>query len=360
MWLILSWVIHTLAPASTSWKGADGVEVVDIDQDGTLDVATPWEQSGKVSLVLGSGTTVSIGSGLGAIEDAKAGDINGDGCLDLVIASESKRVIVAYQSCSSGTPAPNLSWVMEDLPGVGGSRWLQVALADFDEDGTLDVVVGGKISSASTGGILLLSRVNGSWTTTSIAGAGWVMSLLARDMDGDGDLDLLSSDRKGAGNLSSKKGSWWYEQTGGTWSSHHIAQIPGEAGFLSVFDATTVVDGNRTTTWMRPLIGVASVIPFPLDVGDYHSSTVADVDNDGTTDLIMTYALTTASGVVWLKGPTWSRQEVSGAIGHKYDNAVAVDMDNDGDLDIVTSEGGDTADTLTDDLGVIWFENPTL
>src|SRR5688500_10558097 len=351
MFIILAWVLHTLAPASTTWKGADGVDAADVDEDGLIDVITPWEQSGKISLVLGTGTVLTVASGLGLVEDAKAGDMDGDGCLDIVAASESKRIVVAYQSCVSGVP--QLTWVTQDLPGAGGSRWLQVALADFDGDGTLDVAAGGKIATGSSGGILLLSRVNGLWTSTSIAPAGWVMSLLARDVDIDGDLDLLVSDRKGAGNLSSKKGTWWYEQDS-TWVSHHVAHIAGEVGFLAPF-GSGIVDGNKTATWTRTFAGVRTVIPYPADVGDDHSVTVADIDLDGEVDLVMTYALTTTSGVVWLKGPGWSRQEISGVLGHKYDNSLAIDMDGDGDLDVVTSEGGDTADTLTDDLGVVWF-----
>jgi len=44
---------------------------------------------------------------------------------------------------------------------------------------------------------------------------------------------------------------------------------------------------------------------------------------------------------------------VSGPEGVKYDLVALVDLDGDGDLDVITTEE-------TANLGVIWYENPTM
>jgi hypothetical protein len=48
----------------------------------------------------------------------------------------------------------------------------------------------------------------------------------------------------------------------------------------------------------------------------------------------------------------WTAHTVSGLHGTKYDLVELIDLDGDMDLDIVTCEE-------RDNLGVIWYENPT-
>ena len=44
--------------------------------------------------------------------------------------------------------------------------------------------------------------------------------------------------------------------------------------------------------------------------------------------------------------------DISGADGIKFDRIELLDLDADGDLDVITCEE-------RDNLGVIWYENPT-
>jgi hypothetical protein len=82
--------------------------------------------------------------------------------------------------------------------------------------------------------------------------------------------------------------------------------------------------------------------------------TVADVDLDGNSDLILTCegAGGSKSGVIWAKLPGTDVFDISGSAGVKFDLAPALDLDGDGDLDVITTEE-------TDNLGLIWYENPT-
>jgi hypothetical protein len=131
-----------------------------------------------------------------------------------------------------------------------------------------------------------------------------------------------------------------------------------------------VIDGagnavSQVSTFRRNLGGWSSWQPYPIeqpqDVGRYVDVNSGDIDRDGKVDLVFSYSHATGqlSGVVWMRNlgsvfsPVWERNEISGAPGTKFDNVELLDVDGDGDLDAVTSE-------QTEQLGVVWYENPVV
>jgi hypothetical protein len=99
-------------------------------------------------------------------------------------------------------------------------------------------------------------------------------------------------------------------------------------------------------------------IPHPSNCGSGKAVTIGDVDRDGKPDLMLAFAnADNKSGLVWLscagkwsEGP-WTRHEVSGPAGVKFDLAPLIDLDGDGDLDVLNTEE-------VTQLGIIWYENP--
>jgi hypothetical protein len=87
---------------------------------------------------------------------------------------------------------------------------------------------------------------------------------------------------------------------------------------------------------------------------------VCDVDGDGKSDVIFSCenASGDKSGVRWLSykrspfEPVWQDHEISGPKGVKFDRIELLDLDDDGDMDVITCEE-------RDNLGVIWYENPS-
>ena len=393
------WPMHVIQASKPGmWNGADGVSLLDVDGDRDLDVASGWESSGRVTVSLNPGPVLAVGPwptvtmprGIGAVEDAVFADVDADGHADVIAASESKKVVVYFAPNDPARLLTESAWTIVEITAAANvQRWSAAAFADMNGDGTRDLVIGGRqAGSAEVASVGYFTsstpRIGSSWVYHRISEIGWTMSMVPLDVDRDGDLDLVLTDRsfidrdpgKPVVKDSKLVGTRWSENLGGgnEWASHMIharpdapAQRAGDPKFAYV-DANRIIDctsdaaRNKTTfrtsanwdTW------TFTDIPQPSGVSACQDVLPADLDGDGREDLVITYSTSygTRSGVVWLRygAAGWERGEISGELGIKYDNVLATDLDFDGDLDLVTSEQNYPGDGPG--LGVIWYENP--
>jgi streptogrisin C len=380
------WVRHTIA---SGWRGADGVQLRDVNGDGRHDVTTAWEQAGLVTVSLhpGSGLesepwpTVTIATHLHGVEEAIFADVDGDGNTDVVSACECRRVVVHFGPEPSRILEPD-AWTPIVLPAsVDLQRWITAATGDVDGDGRLDIIGGGKASPATVGWFRAPTdpRDASAWTYQPMSDVAWTMSLVPRDVDQDQDLDVVLSDKLPIRNPGQPirydlRGSRWLENTGGGagWVNHPIGFGRGEHKFLEITDVDgdgvdDVLDGvsgaTYNRTYFRRSLGpwgpwTVTEIPQPDRVGHYQDVMTGDLDLDEDLDLVFSYSHAEGerSGVVWLERATdggWLRREISGPEGTKYDNVALDDIDGDGDPDVVTSE-------QIEQLGVVWYENPAV
>ncbi len=100
-------------------------------------------------------------------------------------------------------------------------------------------------------------------------------------------------------------------------------------------------------------------LDLPQSAGTAKAVAVGDIDLDGRLDIVFSCEnAKDKSGVMWLSyrdavtDKVWDAHEVSGLVGTKFDLVVLRDLDADGDLDVITCEE-------RENLGVIWYENPT-
>jgi len=247
---------------------------------------------------------------------------------------------------------------------------MYVAPAQLDGQNGLDLVAAGKNDDAWIGWFQAPADPHNAdgWQWKPLHQAGWVMSIVTVDLDGDGDLDILYSDRKGE-----NQGIWWLEHPGadktdGEWALHAIGGQHREAMFLdagyldadgSLDIASAVRDGGililkraaADAPWTQ------TEIALPRDAGIAKSVSIADVDGNGHNDLVVsTVEARGKQGVFWLDGTpgaNWTSHTVSGLEGTKFDRVEALDIDGDGDLDLISSEE-------VEHLGVFWYENPRL
>lgn len=383
------WQRHTIDSSS---RGADGVRMADVNGDGHLDLTTGWEEGGVVRVYLNPGpekasqlwAAVTVGS-VKSPEDAVFADLDGDGAVDVVSSCEGKTRTMFFHWAPTATEQylKADAWKTEAVPCTAKEQsWMFALPMDVDGRNGIDLIVGSKGENASIG--WLESPANprdvAAWKYHRLRDAGWIMSLIAYDMDNDGDLDVVASDRKGA-----KRGVLWLENPGteasaegAAWIDHSIGGTDRENMFLDVishrgksaavysavkpagvvrFQRADKAGPGRAPSQAEGPGWVSHTFEIPGDkIGTGKSIRSADVNLDGHEDLVYSYEQANGAkhGVVWLDmTPDGLKvRPISGPEGVKFDLIQLVDLDQDGDLDVITCEE-------RANLGVFWYENPT-
>ena len=365
-----------------SSRGADGVRLADVNHDGYPDIVTGWEEGGVTKICLHPGyplvkktwPNVTVGPALN-VEDALFVDLDADGRMDVVSCCEGSQQSMIVHWGRSGPLLSQDAWeTVEVIPSVQMFRWMFAIPLDVNMDGQVDLVAGGKGTDAMLGWWELpeTPRNVSEWKWHPLRKVGWLMSLEAVDVNDDGKLDLLFTDRRGEG-----RGLHWLENPGqkgsdltSRWREHHIGGFEQEVMFFSRGDLTgdsvkeIIVairpqmlllfhqDSLGSNTWHQ------ETLPIPLTYGTAKATAIADFNLDGQSEIIFSTENARSPKMalgMFVRSKTssgqWDLQPISGVDGVKHDLVVPVDLDGDGDLDILTCEE-------VKNLGVIWYENP--
>lgn len=380
-------------------RGADGTKLADINRDGHLDVVTGWEEDGSTRVYLNPGPArarerwarVIVGTTTNA-EDAVFADLDGDGNVDVVSSSEgsTRKVFVHWAPPAAGL-LESAAWKQDTFPAVSGiTRWMFAQPLQMDGRQGLDLIVGGKTDRGQSRSLLgwleapAAARDVAAWRWHPLTSTGWIMSIETEDMDGDGDADILYSDRYGP-----TRGIFWLENPGPAavargdeWIRHAVdGSGAREIMFLDTGDLEgdgrrDIVAGVKTgrTREDEPNRGSGiaifrrldatgvrwqeSVLPVPGNTGGIKAVAMGDIDGDGRTDLVASCESAGRGriGVYWLRqdGTGWPAHNISGPTGIKFDLVRLLDLDGDGDLDVLTNEEREGGGGL----GVVWYENP--
>lgn len=382
------WARHVIDQGA---RGPDGVKLADLNGDGLLDIAVGYEQGGLTRVCIHPGPrkvkqkwpAVTVGRAP-SVEDATFVDLDGDGALEVVSSTQgaSRTMFVHWAPKDRTRLLDPAAWLTQAIPATSGrQQWMFCLPMDIDANAGIDLVCGSKNQRGSVGWLESPAspRDLSAWKWHELRAARWIMSLVASDMDGDGDLDILGSDRKGP-----EPAAFWLENPGHgndptrPWKQHEIlasARLFGRAHeimFLAEGDLdqdrledVVVAVKPRLVVWCRRMDRSGTrwehhLIEFPDLAGTSKGVAVADVNLDGRCDLVVSCeeAGKGRLGVLWLeydKAPTdrkWRPHNISGPVGVKYDLVETSDLDQDGDLDVITTEEIETN-------AVVWYENPT-
>ncbi len=309
---------------------AYGIAAADFDKDGDLDLSSAdYTPHNKIYLFENDGDGefkkhVIQKDDPQRLERHLVGDVDNDGDLDIVIVKNLYGHLLWFEN--SGSPTNGRLWkrhlITTNLPGA-----YDVALADFNDDGHLDVaasswLLGNQFAWFENNG----DPSGGEWKKHMIEeNIRETRTMRAADFDGDGDADLL-------GTIRGIDETVWYENTK---TDHQI-------------------------TWLKHIVDDRSDCPA-------HGNPV-DMDGDGDMDIVMALGFLFRPGskdktdsqrrednqVAWYendnpRGGPWKKHVVEEQFDDSFE-AIAADLDDDGDIDIA-------ATTWRNPGRVAWFEN---
>ena len=197
---------NSFAPAIVlaSPSGPYEIAIADLDGDGKPDFAIANSDSGTVSIFQNATVTgtISTNSFLPAfnlpagveVQSIVAVDVDGDGKLDLAVASIANDLVSLYRNVSQGGLLTTNSFAPRVDFGTPG--WAHtVAVADFNGDGKPDLGVVGELPSYLS--IFPNASTPGNFSASTLAarvdfGTGWnAWGIAAGDLDGDGRPDVV-------------------------------------------------------------------------------------------------------------------------------------------------------------------------
>ena len=277
-----------------------------------------------------------------------AADLNNDGYLDVLSASQFDNMIAWYKNNGDGTftEQPEIS--------TTASGAISVYAADLDNDGDMDV-----ISANYYGSTIAWFKNNGDETFTEQTALSTSeelpFSVYAADLDNDGDMDVISPSG------SESKIAWFMNDGSGNFVKQPAISVSSEKP-ISVYATDLDNDGYLdilSASWSDDIIAwyknngdgtftEQAIISSDVDLA--RSVYAADLDNDGYIDVLS--AGQSDNTIAWYKnngdGTFTEQPEISSTV-YGAMSVYSVDLDNDGDMDVLSaSYSGNT---------IAWHEN---
>lgn len=346
---------------TTAADGAQAVCARDMDRDGDVDVISCSYNDDEISWYENNGAAIpgftkhlivmyisplpSVADGVRSVYPA---DVNGDGAIDIVWGSYLNDTIGWLRS--DGASDPSFTPVVIDNVSADGPT--DVIVADVDVDGDMDVLSASSVDDS----IYYFRNVNGDgatwWDYPVTESADDVRAVFAADVSGDGYIDVLSAS-------AADDRITWYENDEGvlTFATARtistladgprdvaVADIDGD-GDLDVVSGSA--DDDDVAWYENESIHRNAVFPWESEIDStpdgVNSLCLGDMSGDGDTDILCTSLF---EGSVECYESHRLGYPPFGIFGLYFDASLpqqvyAADMDDDGDLDFVVSSWAD-------------------
>ena len=295
---------------ATGVEPAGTIFSADIDGDGDFDVLAALAEDDKIVWYENTdgdgnfGPQRVISSAVDSPRSVFAGDVDGDGDLDVLSASQFDDTIAWYENTDGqGNFGPQL------IVSTAVIRPSAIFAGDIDRDGDLDVLSASRLDHKiawyeNTDGQGNFGPQSVISTATSLNSS---ISLYAVDVDSDNDLDVLAAS-------ADDDQITWFENT------------DGQGSFGSLQIISTDVDSPRSVV-------------------------AADVDGDSDFDVVsVSYS---DSKIAWYENTNglgvFGPQQIIASSTNSPPAVFAADLDSDNDLDIVSAS--------VPDGEIVWYEN---
>ncbi|MFP9099429.1 T9SS type A sorting domain-containing protein [Flavobacterium sp. RHBU_24] len=348
---------HLVMDNSLYVQSPNSVFSADLDGDGDSDVLTSSYYGGRLVWLEnldGAGGDFAAHTISSEIQNAwgvYAADLDADGDVDAIVASSLGNTITWFENTDG-----NGTFVLKQATYAFRANF--VMAADIDNDTDLDIIW----SSSSEGDLKGFKNTDGLGTLGNSfnieTNTSRIPGFHPADIDGDGDLDIVSSYSIQGGS----QGVTWYKNTNGTGSfgamqlisnavnsvmAVHSGDIDGD-GDMDVVSASA---GDDKIAWYENVDGAGTFGPQQvLSVTADAASVVrlADVDGDG--DLDVAFGSNTDQKIGWFENTdglgNFSGEIFIGPNSGDIRSMDFFDVDADGDLDFLTATNIDNNITL--------------
>jgi hypothetical protein len=342
--------------------GAHGVFAVDLDEDGDADVLSASQNDNTIAWYEntdGQGTfgapRLLTAAAIFAVSVAGA-DLDGDGDADVLSASALDDTVGWFENLDGTRDFSARRTITADADGA----W-SVFAVDVDADGDLDVLS----ASQNDQKIAWYENTDGAGAfgpqRVLTTGAAFAVSVFGEDLDGDGDIDILSAAAGDAPNAPQKIS--WFENTDGlgTFGPPQLitADVVSASAAVAVdvdgdgdADVVSASRDDNKIAWYEKADGlddfgaqqiISDTATLALGV------LAADVDADGDPDVLAAYG----SQVVWYENEDgaggFGPEQVITTSADRVVSVFAIDLDGDGDMDVLSAS--------VDDDTIAWYEN---
>lgn len=339
------------ATGSGSAPNPQNAAIGDLNGDGIPDVAIANNGSNSVGVLIGNGDGTFKplvnypGPAGGGTTGIALADFNGDNHLDIVVANVATLNISLFINNGDGTFRPRT-----DIPVQFGA--LNLAVGDFNKDGHQDVA-----ALSLLGVVVLLGKGDGTFQVSGTYGSGLggpQANLVAADLNNDGKLDLAVADSAtnnisvllGNGNGSFSNSVNYKADTNNSVQTLAVGDLNGD-GIPDIAVATLGCNpclqgtpgGNVSVLTGKGGGTFNSPVTYSLPYG-LQGIAIADFNGDGAADVVVTNFITSGVAVMLNAGNGTLQAPYFFGAGNGTLSVAVGDLNGDGKPDIVALNGG--------------------